>query len=122
MEYLEKRSRWKNAKRVGNRYEDDLTTPAQALFPVEGEFQVKYIKNIISYFSFLPTPFPSHTLCSCSHQVFFWVFSVFFYKNSVPLLFRLPRLIIQLFLQLIGTFSPLFLHFMYSSQLPPVFL
>lgn len=39
VEYLEKRSQWKNAKRRGSKYEDDLTTPAHALSPSEGEFQ-----------------------------------------------------------------------------------
>jgi len=38
-EYLEKRSRWKNSKKTGVKYEDDLTTPALALTPSEGEFQ-----------------------------------------------------------------------------------
>lgn len=39
MEYLERRSRWKNALKSGGKYEDDLTTPALALSPGDGEFQ-----------------------------------------------------------------------------------
>ena len=38
-DYLERRSRWKNAQKAGVRYEDDLTTPATALTPGDGEFQ-----------------------------------------------------------------------------------
>ena len=38
-DYLERRSRWKNSLKSGVRYEDDLTTPATALSPGEGEFQ-----------------------------------------------------------------------------------
>jgi len=39
MDYLERRSRWKNSLKSGAKYEDDLTTPANALTPGEGEFQ-----------------------------------------------------------------------------------
>ena len=39
-DYLERRSRWKNSLKGGAKYEDDLTTPANALTPGEGEFQV----------------------------------------------------------------------------------
>lgn len=39
MEYLERRSRWKNALKSGGKYEDDLTTPAMALSPGDGDFQ-----------------------------------------------------------------------------------
>ena len=38
-DYLERRSRWKNSLKGGARYEDDLTTPATALTPGDGEFQ-----------------------------------------------------------------------------------
>lgn len=38
-EYLEKRSVWKNSKKKKKISEDDLTTPAAALSPGEGEFQ-----------------------------------------------------------------------------------
>jgi len=38
-DYLERRSRWKNSLKGGAKYEDDLTTPANALTPGEGEFQ-----------------------------------------------------------------------------------
>ena len=41
MEYLERRSRWKNALKSGGKYEDDLTTPAMALSPGDGDFQVR---------------------------------------------------------------------------------
>jgi len=39
VDYLERRSRWKNSLKSGAKYEDDLTTPANALTPGEGEFQ-----------------------------------------------------------------------------------
>jgi hypothetical protein len=42
MEYLERRSRWKNALKSGGKYEDDLTTPALALSPGDGDFQVRH--------------------------------------------------------------------------------
>ena len=38
-DYLERRSRWKNSLKSGARYEDDLTVPASALSPGDGEFQ-----------------------------------------------------------------------------------
>merc|ERR1712203_500114 len=38
-DYLERRSRWKNSLKSGVKYEDDLTTPATALSPGDGEFQ-----------------------------------------------------------------------------------
>jgi len=38
-DYLERRSRWKNSLKGGARYEDDLTVPASALSPGDGEFQ-----------------------------------------------------------------------------------
>ena len=40
MEYLERRSRWKNALKSGGKYEDDLTSPALALSPGDGDFPV----------------------------------------------------------------------------------
>jgi hypothetical protein len=43
MEYLERRSRWKNALKSGGKYEDDLTTPALALSPGDGDFQVRTV-------------------------------------------------------------------------------
>merc|ERR1712126_710063 len=39
IDYLERRSRWKNSLKSGAKYEDDLTTPANALTPGDGEFQ-----------------------------------------------------------------------------------
>ena len=42
-DYLERRSRWKNSLKGGARYEDDLTVPASALSPGDGEFQVSYL-------------------------------------------------------------------------------
>merc|ERR1711936_1937 len=39
VDYLERRSRWKNSLKSGAKYEDDLTTPANALTPGDGEFQ-----------------------------------------------------------------------------------
>jgi hypothetical protein len=41
MEYLERRSRWKNALKSGGKYADDHTTPALALSPGDGDFQVR---------------------------------------------------------------------------------
>merc|ERR1719225_1949730 len=38
-DYLERRSRWKSSLKSGVKYEDDLTTPATALSPGDGEFQ-----------------------------------------------------------------------------------
>jgi len=38
-QYLERRSKWKNAKRSGKKHDDDLTTPAVALSPSDGDFQ-----------------------------------------------------------------------------------
>ncbi len=63
-DYLEKRSRWKNALKSGGKYEDDLTTPAVALSPGDGDFQVRVfsflviriqVKAILCYF--LPLDF-----------------------------------------------------------------
>lgn len=39
VDYLERRSRWKNSLKGGTKYEDDLNIPANALNPGEGEFQ-----------------------------------------------------------------------------------
>ena len=46
IDYLERRSRWKNSLKSGAKYEDDLTTPANALTPGDGEFQVELLKLI----------------------------------------------------------------------------
>ena len=45
IDYLERRSRWKNAKKRGTKYEDDLTTPALAITPGDGEFQVEKLNR-----------------------------------------------------------------------------
>jgi len=39
VDYLERRSRWKNSLKGGTKYEDDLNTPANALNPGDSEFQ-----------------------------------------------------------------------------------
>jgi hypothetical protein len=55
VDYLERRSRWKNSLKSGAKYEDDLTTPANALTPGDGEFQVKikseFLDEIINLLS-----------------------------------------------------------------------
>jgi len=45
VEYIERRSQWRNAKRRGNNHGDDLTTPAFALIPGDGDFQEATRKN-----------------------------------------------------------------------------
>ena len=47
-DYLERRSRWKNSLKGGARYEDDLTVPASALSPGDGEFQVSYLLLLVN--------------------------------------------------------------------------
>lgn len=39
VDYLERRSRWKNSLKGGTKYEDEMTSTAHALNPGEGEFQ-----------------------------------------------------------------------------------
>ena len=46
-DYLERRSRWKNSLKSGARYEDDLTVPASALSPGDGEFQVSFLLLLV---------------------------------------------------------------------------
>ena len=47
-DYLERRSRWKNSLKGGARYEDDLTVPASALSPGDGEFQVRFLLLLVN--------------------------------------------------------------------------
>ena len=47
IEYLERRLHWNNSLKSGRKYEDVLTTPALALSPGDGDFQV--LKFLIAY-------------------------------------------------------------------------
>ena len=64
VDYLERRSRWKNAKKRGTKYEDDLTTPALAITPGEGEFQVNTVMPKLQQNQCRIVPLVSNEICA----------------------------------------------------------